>query len=81
MEPMATDTRKGDRHKRPPMGLRLSEDLADWVDDYAAQTGRTKHAIVVEAVERYRAEVEGDGADGAERPRNLTCDTFGSAER
>jgi|SRR5580692_6169560 hypothetical protein len=36
-----------DRHKRPPISLRLPEALSAWLDERAAATGRTRHSQII----------------------------------
>ena len=46
------------KHKTPPVSLRLPAGRRAWVKDYAAKTGQAVNAVVVLAVTRLRASVE-----------------------
>lgn len=47
-----------DKHKHPPLGLRLPEADRTWLLEYAAQAGRPVNAVLAEALAEYRQQHE-----------------------
>lgn len=50
------------QHKHTPISLRPPEADRAWLYEYAERTGRPLRQILLEALARYRAEVEADEA-------------------
>jgi hypothetical protein len=59
------------QHRHPPISIRLSGQLRDWLITYARNHERPVQAIVAEALEEYRAQHEQKG--------NVTMDTVTTA--
>jgi hypothetical protein len=51
-----------DRHKHPPIPLRLPEGDRAWLLDHAKQTGQPVNRVLAEALAEYRAARQVAGA-------------------
>jgi hypothetical protein len=60
-----------DRHKRPPLSLRLPRDDESWVRAHAAVTGRPVSAVIADAVRLHRQQAESDPGG---YPREGNCE-------
>lgn len=52
-----------DRHAQNPISIRPPKDDRAWLESYAAQAGRTVHAVIIEAIARERARQEAETMD------------------
>ena len=62
---------QADRHKNPPLRVRLPEGDRAWVLETAEAAGRPVNSLIAEAVSQYRAWLADDGMSPGRRHAEL----------